>query len=139
VSIEGLIVSVILLTITLLLVALPLLQHETTFTADAARLGKQRERLLAYYERVLTNLRDLDEDHATGKMPDADYALEREEWVQRGIQVLRAIDSLHDNSLITGETTDDAAVDEAIDHAIEDAIENRRRKFEQQQAHQQGQ
>ncbi len=137
-SIEGLIISVILLTITLLLVVFPLFQRENAFTADEALLQKQRERLLVYYERVLTNIRDLDEDHATGKMPDDDYAYEREDWVQRGIQVLRALDTLHDETLITVAVVDDAAVDEAIDHAIEDAIQTRRQNFEQK-AHQQGQ
>jgi len=49
-------------------------------------------------------------------MMDDDYALEREEWVQRGIQVLKALDNLQTHSITT--VTDDAAVDEAIEAAI---------------------
>ncbi len=125
-SIEGLAVSVILLTVAALFIVSPLLRAGTRQQADDARLQKQRERLLVYYERVLTNLRDLDEDYSTGKMPEADYALEREEWVQRGIQVLKALDTLDERVLLTDTPADDAAADEAIDKAIEAAITARR-------------
>ncbi len=131
-SIEGLIVSVILLTLVALWVAAPLLRTDTRQKADEAHLQKQRERLLIYYERVLTNLRDLDEDYSTGKMPEGDYALEREEWVQRGIQVLKALDMLDEHTFIDSPPADDVAVDEAIDHAIEAAIAARRQGLGQQ-------
>jgi len=121
-SIEGLIVSFILLLVVVVLVAAPLLRRTSTYQTDDARIQKQHERLLVYYERVLTNIRDLDEDHALGKMLDADYELEREEWVQRGIQVLKALDNLQAHSIIPETVNDDAAVDEAIDDAIEAAI-----------------
>lgn len=121
-SVEGLGLSAVLISLTALLVALPLLRRSHNFTLDQARRLKQRERLLAYYERVLTNLRDLDEDHATGKMLDADYTPEREQWVQRGIEVLKALDSAKDHSIIPAAAVDDAAVDEAVDDAIEATI-----------------
>lgn len=127
-SSAGLIVAVFMLTTCVLLVVWPLLRRGSDPTAESARRNKQRERLLAYYERVLTNIRDLDEDHATGKMPDDDYTAEREEWVQRGIHVLRALDEVSDHSLIADDTADEAAVDEAIDHAIEAAIAARRQQ-----------
>ncbi len=63
-----------------------------SISLQAAEEEKQYERLRVLYERVLSNLRDLDEDHDTGKINDADYAEERELWVQRGIQVLHALD-----------------------------------------------
>jgi hypothetical protein len=131
-SIEGLAVSVLLLTVTVLLVAAPLLGPDTGRAGETARIARQRDRLLAYYERVLTNIRDLDEDHATGKMPDDEYAVEREEWVQRGIYVLRALDTLHDHSLVETQPSDEVAVDEALDSMIEAAIAARRRHTEQQ-------
>ena len=120
-SVEGLMAASVLLAIVALIVVAPLLRRDSDH-ADDARLQKQRERLLVYYERVLTKIRDLDEDHATGKMLDVDYGQEREEWVQRGIHVLRALDNLHAQNIIPEAITDDAAVDEAIDDAIEAAI-----------------
>jgi hypothetical protein len=121
-SIAGLVFFIVALGVTGALIAAPLLRRDQGQTADEIHIQKQRERLLVYYERVLTNLRDLDEDHATGKMPDDAYALERDEWQARGIQVLRAMDSLENESMIPAEIRDEAAVDEAIDDAIEAAI-----------------
>ncbi len=122
-SVEGLIVSFIFLSAVVLLVAAPLLRGASNSRSEDIRTHKQHERLLVYYERVLTNIRDLDEDHALGKMLDNDYTPEREEWVQRGIQVLKALDNLQAHSIIPETVIDDAAVDEAIDDAIEAAIQ----------------
>ena len=116
-SYEGLFVSLVIAAVVVWLIASPLLRRDKRRTGIDAQA---RERLLTYYERVLTNIRDLDEDHATGKLLDADHATEREAWVQRGIQVLRALDEL-DAGTITVDL-DEAAVDEATDAALEAAI-----------------
>jgi hypothetical protein len=121
-SIGGLIFFMLLLAGVALVIGAPLLRHTRVDTTDDLHIQKQRERLLVYYERVLTNLRDLDEDHATGKMPDEAYHAEREEWTQRGVEVLKALDNLKDHSIIPPSVQDEAAVDEAIDDAIEAAI-----------------
>ena len=127
-SVGGLLFFLLLLAGCALLIGVPLLQREPRRNkADDQRLEKQRERLLAYYERVLTNLRDLDEDHATGKMPEGAYWTEREEWTERGVQVLKTMDALHDHSIVPASARDDAAVDEAIDDAIETAIRSYRK------------
>lgn len=55
---------------------------------------KQIERLLMYYEQVMATLRDLEEDHITGKLTDADYHEEREAWTARGVKVLSAINEV---------------------------------------------
>jgi hypothetical protein len=121
-SMAGVLFFLAVTVVTTLLVVIPLLRRDTDLDGQDIRLQKQRERLLVYYERVLTNLRDLDEDHATGKMPDDTYAMEREEWMQRGVQVLKALDSLEDHSMIPASVHDEVAIDEAIDQTIEAAI-----------------
>ncbi len=126
-SVAGLIFFLLLLGGTAVLVGMPLLRRESDTDGDSLHIQKQRERLLAYYERVLTNLRDLDEDHATGKMHDDSYAAEREDWMQRGVEVLKTLDTLDDHSIVPPAVQDDAAVDEAIDDAIEAAIAARRK------------
>lgn len=126
-SIAGLIFFLLLLGAVAVLVGMPLLRRESGSGADRLHIHQQRERLLAYYERVLTNLRDLDEDHSTGKMPDDAYAAEREDWMLRGVEVLRTLDELDDHSVIASSVHDDAAVDEAIDDIIEAAIAARRK------------
>lgn len=120
-SYEGLLVSVVMAAIVTLLIAAPLLRRDMKRKDSSVQAQKQRDRMLAYYERVLTNIRDLDEDHATGKLLDTDYGVERETWVQRGIQVLKALDELDAGNLSLN--MDDAAVDEAIDDALEAAIQ----------------
>lgn len=91
-SIPGLLISLLLALIAIAIVAHPLL--------GAARRGneavsdEQGERVRNYYERILTNIRDLDEDLATGKISDADHGREREVWVARGIALLRLQDQL---------------------------------------------
>ena len=72
---------------------------------------------------MLRNIRDLDEDHALGKMNEDEYAREREEWAQRGAQVLQALDTIAGRDVIAPTPAEDAAVDDAIDDAIEAAIQ----------------
>lgn len=119
-SIEGLIIALALLILVALWVSAPLLRRGSPRLSDDALMHKQQERLLVYYERVLTNIRDLDEDHATGKMRTADYDVEREQWVQRGIEILKALDSV--GVRVVPAPKDEAAVEEAIDDEIEAAI-----------------
>ncbi len=131
-SAEGLIAALVLTTTAVMIVALPLLIRSAD--AEGASLArKQRERLAAYYERVLRNLRDLDEDHALGKLDDAEYQQERSEWLQRGAHVLRALDALEHpteaaHMPLAHTAADDAAVDRAIDDAVEAAIQAYRKK-----------
>ena len=120
-SIAGSVFGLIILLVTLVVIGAPLFRRQTIRVGDDALLQKQRERLLLIYERVLTNIRDLDEDHTTGKMQTADYETEREIWVQRGIQVLKAMDRLDEQQIIT-DAVDDEGIDQAIDDEIEQAI-----------------
>jgi hypothetical protein len=117
-SAEGLVIALALLVIVGLWIAAPLLRRDSPRLSDDALAHKQRERLLVYYERVLTNIRDLEEDHATGKMQSQGYEAEREEWVQRGIQILKALDNLREVPI----AGDEASVEETIDDEIETAI-----------------
>lgn len=121
-SIEGSLFAALMVAAVVVLIALPAFGRTT---ADPL-VDKQRERLGLYYERVLRNLRDLDEDHALGKIDEAAYADERELWVERGIQVLKALDTLAERAMIASTSADDAAVDRAIDAAIEAAIQKYR-------------
>lgn len=126
-SAEGLIVAIILTAIAVLLVVLPLAGGKRSGADSDPLAEKQRERLLVYYERVLRNIRDLDEDHALGKIAEREYEPERAVWAARGVQVLKALDSLSDAPMIASTDAEDAAVDRAIDDAIEAAVRDARR------------
>ncbi len=121
-SIEGLIGSALVVTLTLLIIVLPLLRRPGTQIVDELQIEKARERLNMYYQRVLRNVRDLDEDHDLGKIPGDDYAAERELWLSRGVQALKALDDLEARAL-SFDATDDNQLERAIDDAIELAIQ----------------
>ena len=114
-SIPGLLISLVLSLIALAIVARPLLRPARRERAAASTQREQRDRIETYYERVLTNIRDLDEDFVTGKINEGDYRIEREVWAERGIQLLRVKDQLA-NEQVWHED------EERIDRAIEAAV-----------------
>lgn len=117
-SIPGLSIALLMSLIALAIVARPLLGAARTRPSAGSSLRLESERVQLYYERVLTNIRDLDEDFATGKINEDDYRAEREVWAQRGIRLLRAQDQLEreGSPLAAGEDA------ERIDRAIEEAV-----------------
>ncbi len=115
-SILGLLLSMLLALIALAIVAHPLLGAARSRQGAGSDDDAQRERVGNYYERVLTNIRDLDEDLATGKISEADHGREREVWVARGITLLRLQDQLD------AQQNAAAPDSEAIDRAIEAAV-----------------
>ncbi|QPC82082.1 hypothetical protein G4Y79_20730 [Phototrophicus methaneseepsis] len=118
-SLAALLVGLGLLAVVLWFVLRPLMQ---TPRSAALPLDRQRERALAYYERVLTNIRDLDEDHATGKIDEASYQQQRELWASRGVQILKMLDTLdHEQPLVSDRQADDATIDAAIEDAVQQA------------------
>lgn len=121
-SVEGLVVSAIIALAFVAWLAMPLFAPSHAEESTQTGLDRQRERLEVYYERVLTNLHDLDEDYATGKLDKAEYEHDRALWVERGVQALKALEELDTEHLVAPVMADDATIDEAIDHAIETAV-----------------
>lgn len=126
-STEGIILAILITGLSLAWVAAPMLRKQNASMLSHEAHNKRRERLLTYYERVITNIRDLDEDRATGKIAEDEYTTEREDWVQRGVQVLKALDTLEAESPSDSHATlDEAVIDREIDSAIEAAVAARR-------------
>ena len=117
-SIPGLFIALLLSLIALAIVARPLLGPARRRRSAGSSLRLESERVQTYYERVLTNIRDLDEDFATGKINEDDYQAEREVWAQRGIRLLR----VQDQMAREGSSAAAGADAERIDRAIEEAV-----------------
>lgn len=117
-SISGLLISLLLAAIAIAIVARPLFQSRRGGTQGARSRQQQREQLRTYYERVLTNIRDLDEDLATGKINEADHKEEREIWVQRGIILLRALDEMEEDQRQPASEAEAERIDRAIEAAV---------------------
>jgi hypothetical protein len=115
VTLEGLVVSLILASLAIGIVALPFLRRAGGVARHDTDAAMQRDRIMAYYERVLQNIHDLDEDHALGKITDDDHARDREFWAQRGAQALKLLDTLETQPL-AGSTTGD--LDDAIERMV---------------------
>lgn len=120
-SVLGIGVGIALVVACLIVIVFPILFE--TSESNATFRDKQRERALAYYERVLTNLRDLDDDLATGKIHRAEYNTERELWMSRGEEILHLLDELDQKHNVTKtlkQNASDADIDDAIERAIAD-------------------
>lgn len=105
-SAGGLIAAILLVTAAALIIALPFLSARRKAAADEALL-KQQDRVIAYYERALQNIRDLDEDHALGKINEESYRQDRELWAQRGAQALKLLDQLTIENRHPADSSDD--------------------------------
>lgn len=58
---------------------------------DKSDMAEAADALIAQREAVLTELRDLDFDHATGKVGEADYAEQRARLVAKGAVILQEL------------------------------------------------
>ena len=124
-TITGLIIGIVLLIVALLALALPFVQEQRTSSRTDMTAQKKRDELLTSYERVLATIRDLDEDHQTGKIAPEAYQKEREYWTEQGILFLQELDPDGDtlspvDEVVAIETPEIA--DEVLDDAIEKAI-----------------
>ncbi|MDE2856081.1 MAG: hypothetical protein OXN88_18060 [Chloroflexota bacterium] len=127
-SLPGILIALVLSLIALAIVARPLLRPPRRERAMESNRREQRGQVLSYYERVLTNMRDLDEDRSTGKIDEEDYRTEREVWAQRGIRLLRALDQLE------GAEDDADGIERAIEEAVAAYRESRLRERAEEEA-----
>lgn len=112
-SVAGLLISLLLALVAVATVARPLFSAAPG-GADAES-DEQGARVRDYYERVLINIRDLDEDLGTGKISEADHGREREVWMARGIALLRLQDRLVAQRASTDAVSDmDAMIEAAV-------------------------
>jgi hypothetical protein len=98
---------------------------------EASQREKERTVLVNDYARVVSSLRDLEEDHNTGKLSDEAYEVEKARLSEQGVILLESLDKegLLPASRRNGApptpgsapVTADAA-DQALDEALEAAI-----------------
>ena len=108
------------------IVALPFLRSRS---ASATESAVERQDLVNDYARVVAALRDLEEDHTTGKIADDAYEVEKGRLTEQGVALLQALDKegLLPTVQSAGGTPPPAAggavgADEALDEALEAAI-----------------
>ena len=70
----------------------PLLRHESVPAAREAAAASEARDLLSRREMLLASLRDLEDDHATTKISDEDYADLKQRLTLQAVDVLKRLD-----------------------------------------------
>ncbi len=125
----SLIILLIIVALSVAWLALPFVRRQKT--TETSQQENERAALVNDYARVISSLRDLEEDHNTGKMSDDAYALEKTRLSEQGVVLLESLDkegmlpALQQDGAPpdkdTPAVTADAA-DQALDEALEAAI-----------------
>lgn len=119
-STETAVVCGVMILLSLYLVIAPFFSKQTVSPASL-HFQRQRDALLVYYQQVTSSLRDLQEDSASGKVTPEEYQTEYEKWMQRGVQILQALQELdreHQPLMVSADTPV-----EDVNQAIEDAVQ----------------
>lgn len=120
-SVMGIIAAIFVLGVGLAWVFSPLFLARFEFGAEAKRRQEQDE-LLALYERVVVVIRDLDDDFNTGKLPRAEYEVDRERWTQRGVEIMQALEKINGGSIKDKAQQAEHEFDDAIESAIKQYV-----------------
>lgn len=125
-STAGLIFAGLMTLISVVILAQPLLRRAGA-TPDSVQ--HTRARLAAEYERVLTVIRDLDDDYALGKITPDVYARERGQWSRQGVALLQALDAAappehpaRKAKRIVSTHPPQESAEQALDDAVEQAV-----------------
>lgn len=125
-SIEGLVITLLILGVSIAYLAVPFFRRTITLKDAALQQQKEHETLLVSYERILTTIRDIDEDYQLGKLPQDAYSELREKWAERGASVLESLEKLNGHKPKEKKKVETASpdADTVLDDAIEQAIAN---------------
>lgn len=80
-----------LLVLVVLFISRPLFEKQSV---SVSQTEHDLSALLAERDRILTALQELDFDYSLKKIPEGEYPAQRERLIQKGADVLRAIDEL---------------------------------------------
>jgi hypothetical protein len=120
-TIGSILLGVALVVLVGLVLARPLLQASRE---EQVRLT-QRQLLMAEKEAILAQIRDLDFDHDTGKMPDEIHENQRAQLMNSAAAILKQLEDLDGESPATAVAVADGAAD--VDADIEAAVARMRR------------
>jgi len=81
---------------TLAFVALPLLRKDAAVAERLASAASEASDLQSQQEMLLTSLKDLEDDHATNKIDEADYGELKARLSAQAIDVMKRMDHLEE-------------------------------------------
>lgn len=119
-SVEGLLISLVLIVAGIAGIVFPLFRGAIAKTGTHA-VRARHSNLTQRYTQVLATIRDLDDDYSVGKILVEEYDVERQRWAQQGVQLLKEIERLEQEHPVLGEPVD-VVEERRIDDAIETAV-----------------
>lgn len=78
----------------------PLFRQEPLAVLTADELDPNLENLLSAREATYSAIKDLESDHAQGKLSDADYHTLRSKYETKAIAILQQLDLVESNSMV---------------------------------------
>jgi hypothetical protein len=84
-------IKVVILAIVGLIITLPFFRDSETETAQVVH-GSKEEHLLSEKESLYAAIKELDFDHEMGKLSDEDYKQLKNEYTEKAVTVLKALD-----------------------------------------------
>lgn len=114
ISLGSILLGLALLFLIALYVSRPFLQGRLRADAEMS----DREALLAQKDALLEQIRLLDFEHETGKMPDGEYRRQRDQLVQQAAAILKQLDALEPAQATNGAPS---RVEQEIEAAIASA------------------
>ncbi|QPC80947.1 hypothetical protein G4Y79_14660 [Phototrophicus methaneseepsis] len=131
-SLEGILFIAAMVLFALVGIALPFIgQRRKRGTAQLQHIQRTRDELITSYERVLSTIRDLDEDYQLAKINQGDYQEERTYWSEYGVRLLQMLESDKPSvEILQTPGVKPNEAEAALDHAVEEAIRNYRMALE---------
>ena len=107
-----------LLVVVIVFISRPLFEEETQVQRSSLSSKEHASSsLMAERDQVLDAIQELDFDYALGKIPESDYPLQRKMLLDRGVETLRTLDALSEQTA-SGETDFSKDIDAALEAAI---------------------
>lgn len=92
-DIAAIVIVLVIAGVGLLWLAFPFF-NRAGLQAEGAFKQRDREKLLVDYERILTTIRELDDDFRLGKLSQETYQMEREAWAEQGTILVEQLEKL---------------------------------------------
>ena len=90
-------IKIVIIAVVGLLVTLPFFREKKKET-DNILHGNEEDRLLSEKESLYSAIKELDFDHEMGKLSNEDYKQLKNEYTEKALTVLKALDKTDENS-----------------------------------------
>jgi hypothetical protein len=91
-------IKIVILAVVGLIITLPFFREEETENTTIIH-GSEEDRLLSEKESLYAAIKELDFDHEMGKLSDGDYKQLKNEYTEKAVVVLKALDNPNNSGI----------------------------------------